>query len=74
MADVKDQLDVHVNVTVTGGVLKAIVDNAKRIAGRDEKGGYRVDTADLVGEMISLFLEKYDFEGFVNDEKNYPPK
>jgi hypothetical protein len=72
MADTKDKLDVHVNVTVTGAVLSAIVENAKQIAGREEKGGYRVDTADLVGKMISLFLEKFDFERFVRDENNYP--
>ncbi len=72
MADLEDKLDVHVNVTVNGGVLTSIVENAKRIAGRDEKGGYRVDTADLVGKMISRFLDKYDFERFVQDENNYP--
>ena len=72
MSDRGDKLDVHVNVTVTGAVLSAIVDNVKRIAGTDERGGYRVDTADKVGEMISLFLEKYDFESFVRDLNNYP--
>ena len=72
MADTGDKLDVRVNVTVTGAALSAIVDNAKRIAGRDEDGRYRVDTADKVGGMISLFLEKYDFEGFVRDADNYP--
>lgn len=72
MTDSKDRLDVHVNVAVTGASLSAIVDNAKRIAGRDERGGYRVDTADKVGEMISLFLEKFDFDSFVRDINNYP--
>ena len=72
MANIKDKLDVHVNVSVTGAALTAIVENAKQIAGRDEKGGYRVDTADMVGEMISRFLEKFDFESFVRDANNYP--
>jgi hypothetical protein len=71
MANSEDRLDVHVVVTVTGAALSAIVDNAKRIAVRDENGRYRVDTADKVGEMISLFLEKYDFENFVRDADNY---
>jgi len=72
MSDPGDKLDVHVNVSLTGAALSAIVDNAKKIAGRDEKGRYRVDTADKVGEMISLFLEKYNFESFVRNENNYP--
>ena len=74
MAENSGRLDVHVNVTMTESALAAIVENAKRIAGKDERGRYRVDTADKVGEMISLFLEKYDFEGFVQDEKNYSPE
>lgn len=72
MAEPKDKLDVHVNVAVTGAVLSAIVENAKQIAGREKKGGYRVDTADLVGKMISLFLDRFDFESFVRDKNNYP--
>jgi len=71
MASTKDQLDVHVVVSLTGAALSAVVENAKRLAGRDERGGYRVDTADMVGAMISRFLEKYDFEGFVKDPVNY---
>ncbi len=67
-----EKLDVHVNVALTGEALSTIVENAKQLAGRDEKGGYRIDTADLVGEIISLFLEKYDFDGFVRDIDNYP--
>lgn len=68
----EDKLDIHVKVTVTGTILTAIIENAKRMVDCDEKGGYRIDTADLVGEMISLFLEKYDFEGFVRAADNYP--
>ena len=73
MAENKDTLDVHVNVKISGVALETIVETVKRIAGRDEKGRFRVDTADKVGEMISLFLERFDFERFVQDENNYPP-
>ena len=38
MADPRDKLDVHVNISVTGAVLSAIVENAKQIAGREKKG------------------------------------
>ncbi|MDY6824201.1 MAG: hypothetical protein SWH68_10480 [Thermodesulfobacteriota bacterium] len=72
MASPTDKLDVHVNVEVSAGTLSAIVENAKKIAGRDQSGGYRVDTAEKVGEMISRFLATHDFEGFVKDINNYP--
>ena len=62
---------VNVIVEMTPESLQAIVENAKRLAGRNEKGHYKVDTADKVGEMISRFLTAFDFEKFVNDPDNY---
>ena len=64
-------LAVNVVIELTPGALQAIVDNAKRLAGRNEKGHYKVDTADKVGEMVSRFLAQKNFEGFVNDPENY---
>lgn len=55
----KELITVHVNV-----------ENAKKIAGRDEKGVYRVDTADWVGKMISNFLLKNNFEDYTKDIEN----
>ncbi len=72
MADPKDRLDVHVNVELTAGALSDIVRNGKIMAGKNQKGVYQVDTADLVGRMISIFLEQNDFESFVRDIDNYP--
>lgn len=71
MADPKDMLEVHVNVEMPASALKAIVENAKKIAGTDASGKYRLDTAAKTGEMISRFLEKYNFESFVKDTKNF---
>lgn len=71
MTGSKDTITVHVNVEITTESLKTIVENVKRTAGRDEKGVYRVDTADKVSEMISRFLLDNDFESFVKDIKNY---
>ena len=71
MTDEKDQIEVHVNVKITTTSLQTIVENAKKIAGRNELGHYRVDTAGKVSEMISRFLLKNDFEGYVSDIKNY---
>lgn len=64
-------LAVNVVIELSPSALQAIVENAKRLAGRNEKGHYNVDTADKVGEMVSRFLAANDFEGFVNDPDNY---
>jgi hypothetical protein len=65
----KDTIIVHANVEMTAKSLQTIVEKAKQKVGRDEKGFYRVDTADKVSEMISRFLLEKDFEGYVmNDE------
>ncbi len=61
----KDTIVVNANVEMTTRSLQTIVENAKKKAGRDEKGVYRVDTADKVSKMISRFLLEKDFEGYV---------
>lgn len=68
---VKDTIVVRANVEMTTASLQAIVENAKRAAGPDERGVYRVDTADKVSEMISKFLLENNFEGFVSNIENY---
>lgn len=67
----EDTIAVNVVVEMTTDSLKAIVENAKRLSGRNEKGHYTVDTADKVSEMISRFLLEKDFEGFVKSAENY---
>ena len=64
-------ITVHVNIEITTASLQTIVENVKRIAGCDEKGVYRVDTANKVSEMISRFLYDNDFEGYVKNIENY---
>ena len=71
MTDFKDMITVHVNVEITAASLQTIVENVKQLAGRDEKGVYRVDTADKVSEMISRFLFDKDFENYVKQIENY---
>ncbi len=72
MSDSRQTLLVKANVEVTPETLQAIVQNAKEMAGPDEKGVYRVDTAEMVSEMISKFLLEKDFEAFARDIANYP--
>ena len=71
MTESKEMIAVHVNVEITIASLQTIVENVKRIAGRDENGVYRVDTADKVSEMISQFLLENDFEGYVKNIEHY---
>ncbi len=71
MADTENTIVVRANVAMTTAALQAIVENAKKMAGPDESGFYRVDTADKVGEMISRFLLEKDFETYVMNIENY---
>ena len=71
MPQSEDTIAVNVVVEMTTASLKAIVENAKRLSGRNEKGHYTVDTADKVSEMISRFLLEKDFEKFVTNHDNY---
>ncbi len=71
MPQSEDTITVNVVVEMTTASLKAIVENAKQLSGRNEKGHYTVDTADKVSEMISRFLLEKDFESFVKTAENY---
>jgi hypothetical protein len=73
MSDTIDTIEVHANVIMTTASLRAIVENMKKIAGQDEKGHVKVDTAGAVNKMISRFLLERDFEAFARDDSNYPP-
>ena len=71
MSEAQNTIVVRANVEMTTASLQAIVANAKQVSGPDEKGVYRVDTADQVSVMISRFLLENDFEGFAKDIANY---
>jgi len=73
MSDTIDTIEVRANVIMTTASLKAIVENMKKMAGQDEMGHVKVDTADAVNKMISRFLLERDFEAFAKDENSYPP-
>ena len=72
MSESKETITVNVNVEMTAASLQAIVENPKKIEGRDEKGVYRIDTADKVSEMISQFILENDFESYAKNIDNYP--
>lgn len=67
-----ETVKIHVNIEITPAALQAVVENAKKATGPDQKGIYKVDTAEKVSEMISKFLLEKDFESYASDMKNYP--
>ncbi|MGE0083230.1 MAG: hypothetical protein AB7S75_02285 [Desulfococcaceae bacterium] len=67
----KKTLIINATVEISADALQTIVENAKKMAGRNEKGWYRVDTAGKVGEMISRFLSEKDFETYAENPENY---
>lgn len=71
MNEFKELVTVRVNIDLTAAALQAIVENAKKIAGHDESGIYRVDTAERVNKMVSRFLLENDFEGYAKNIDNY---
>ena len=71
MDNSKETVVVNANLEITTTSLQAIVNNSKKIAGRNEKGVYRVDTADKVSKIISRFLLENDFENFAMNIDNY---
>ncbi|RJP78769.1 MAG: hypothetical protein C4522_12005 [Desulfobacteraceae bacterium] len=64
MTSSNELITIRVNVDITAASLQAIVKNAKKRTGPDEKGVYRVDTADWAGKAISDFLRQHDFEKY----------
>lgn len=72
MADETDDfIRIHVNLQIRPATLQTIVANAKKNAGCNAQGRYRVDTAEKVGTIISRFLMENNFQVYVQDLKNY---
>ena len=67
----RNSVIINANIEISGQALETIVDTAKKITGRNSKGHYRIDSADLVNRMISKFLVNKDFESYVQDLSNY---
>lgn len=67
----EDTIVVSATVEMTTRSLQDIVSMAKALTGRDHEGHYRVDTAEVVNQMISRFLLEKDFEGYVRQQENY---
>jgi hypothetical protein len=73
MEDDVRSVRIHATLDIPAQALETIVARAKAMVGPDARGHYRVDTADLVGELIGRFLRAKGFAAFVDDPGNYPP-
>ena len=71
MSATDEKIRINVTIDISPITLQTIVENAKKIVGADEKGVYRVDTAEKVNEMVSAFLTKYDFDEYAKNIDNY---
>ena len=71
MSESSPLIRVHVNIELSAASLQAVVANSKMKAGTDEKGRYRVDTADALAALISTFLQEKGFDAFARDVNNY---
>ncbi|MFO7716013.1 hypothetical protein [Desulfosarcina sp.] len=71
MSEISPLVRVHVNIELSAASLQAVVAHSKKKAGTDDKGRYRVDTADALAALISTFLQEKDFEAFARDADNY---
>ena len=62
---------VNVNLEISTLSIETIVDTAKQIKGRNQKGHFQVETADVVSEIVSRFLAEKDFASYVKEISNY---
>lgn len=71
MGNTTDTVRVNVTVAIAGETLQTVVQTAKDIVGRNEKGHYRIDTADLLEDLLSAFISEKGFDAYVADKANY---
>jgi len=71
MGNQADAIRVNVNIEISGATLQKIVQTAKDIVGRNDKGHYRIDTADLLEDLLTTFIEKKGFATYAVDRGNY---
>ena len=67
----EDRVLINATIEVPAAALQVIVETARQLTGRNEKGHYRVDTADMVNRLLTRFVMDRDFVGYVSDVKNY---
>jgi len=71
VSESQDTITIHATLKIGVDTLQAIVQNAKKLAGPDEKGHYRVDTAEAVNQLVSAFINTPAFDEYIKNLNNY---
>ncbi|MGM0451645.1 MAG: hypothetical protein ACQERN_00585 [Thermodesulfobacteriota bacterium] len=71
MTENGDKISISARIEINSDTLQTIVANLKQAVGPDERGIYRIDTADAVNALITRFLAEKDFDAYVRDIENY---
>lgn len=66
-----DSVLINATIEVPAASLQIIVETARQMTGRSQKGHYQVDTAEMVNRLLTRFVLEKDFVGFVSDRGNY---
>ena len=66
MSEEKEKVTVNAKIEVTGETLTYIAKQAKEISEAQGKGAF-LDPADMMGMLISSFLEDKDFDAWVKE-------
>lgn len=66
MSEEKEMITVNAKVEITAETIEVIVKHAKEISKAQGKGAF-LDPADMVGMLISSFLEDNDFASYVKE-------
>jgi hypothetical protein len=69
--DKDDMVVINANLAISGSTLQKLVSAAKAFKGPDGRGYYRIDTADLLSDMISQFLIDREFDAYIEDRRHY---
>ena len=67
-----EKIKISAAIDIRPETITAAVNSAKQKYGADERGVYRIDTADILGQMISNFLGAHDFDAWVKNPENCP--
>ncbi|MCB9481504.1 MAG: hypothetical protein H6680_06765 [Desulfobacteraceae bacterium] len=68
-----ETIKIHARVELDPEVLENVKNRCKEIAKKKNLKMYEVDPADMVGELISKFLDEKNINEYSKDIKNYPP-
>ncbi|MGD9332995.1 MAG: hypothetical protein PVJ53_16905, partial [Desulfobacterales bacterium] len=58
-------------IDIAGETLQTMVQTAQEIVGRNAQGHYRIDTADLLEDLLTKFIEEKGLRAYVADRDNY---